>query len=276
MVNCNAVYRGNKAARRIFHTIPLDKPLGVQLYGSKPEKILQTAKEIPIVHDGMFLDINFSCPDREILNQGAGAALLRRPTRMKEIISLLVKEQYLPVTAKIRLQSLDFSKVVKTAILLEEAGISAITVHARTIKQKNSGKAYWEAIREVKKAVKVPVIGNGGVYESAKQFARMLSFTGCDAVMIGKAAIYNPGLFSNIENETSWLVFSQDKRLSWLQTYLDYARKQNLLKLDRFLERAKDFLRTLIHVNRITYLFYQAKDPDIFLQFCDKEINLRD
>ena len=272
MVNCNAVSRGNKAAKRVFYTVPADAPLGIQLLGSRPDKFLQTAREINCPHAGTFLEVNFSCPDREVLAQGAGAALLCRPTRIKDIVSCLVNEQPLPVTAKICLQSTDVTKAVKTACLLEKSGVSAITVHARTIKQKNSGPPVLKALRAIKKVVAVPVIGNGGVKGSVRTFDKMLSDTSCDAVMIGKAAIYHPGLFGRLEGNQDWQRFPPETRFSWLRSYTEYAITYGVLNTAHLIQRAKDFLRPFIQLSEIDNLYNLADDTNSFLSLLESEI----
>jgi len=272
MVNCNAVSRGNKAARKTYYTVPDDTPLGIQLFGSRPDKFLHTAQIISCPHPGTFLEVNFSCPDREILAQGSGAALLRRPTRMKDIVSCLVNEQSLPVTAKLRLSSTDVKKTIKVAILLEKAGVSAITIHARTINQKNSGPSLLNAISNVKQAVAIPVIGNGGVEGSALSYGKMLRITLCDAVMIGKAAIYNPGLFGRLQGNQNWEHFSPATRVSWLRSYVKYAMKYNCLNQTNVLQRAKDFLRPYIPVRKISHLYALDSDSVSFLSNLEYEI----
>jgi len=255
MVNCNAVSRGNKAARRLFCTVPDDIPLGIQLFGSRPDKFLKTIQTFPHLNRGYFFEVNFSCPDRIVLNQGAGAALLRRPKRMKEIISCLVTEQSLPIAAKIRLPSNDVNKAVKIARHLDKCGISAITVHGRTITQKNSGPPILNAIRAIQKEVSVPVIGNGGV-DNYNRFERTLEL--CDAVMIGKAAIYHPGLFSQLKSD--WQIFSAENRLSWLNIYSDYAASYGVLNPSRLLQRAIDFLRYHIPIKDINQMFNKSNN----------------
>ncbi len=260
MVNCNAVSRGNKAAKRLFCTVPDDLPLGIQLFGSRPDKFLKTVRTIPHLKVGHFFEVNFSCPDRLVLDQGAGAALLRRPKRMKDIISCLVTEQSLPVAAKIRLPSNDVNKAVKIARHLDKCGVSAITVHARTITQKNSGPPILNVIRAIQKEVSIPVLGNGGV-DNYNRFERTLKIS--DAVMIGKAAIYHPGLFGQLKKD--WQTFSAENRLSWLNTYHDYAVSYDLLNPTRLLQRAKDFLRFYIPIKDINQMYNKSYDMKGFI-----------
>jgi tRNA-dihydrouridine synthase len=141
------------------------------------------------------LDLNLGCPSDNVINQGAGSALLKRPVRVKEIISCwqgLGK----PVTAKIRSDQ-NILRTIRLAKEIERAGASAISIHGRTVKQENKGMVDFVAIKRVKKAVGIPVIGNGGIANKAG-FERMLEKTGCDAAMVGTAAIGNPGVFAEI------------------------------------------------------------------------------
>ena len=161
---------------------------------------------------------------------------------------------------------------IKVAILLEKAGVSAITLHARTVNQKNSGPPRLNAISDVKQAVAIPVIGNGGVEGSAQSYGKMLSITTCDAVMIGKAAIYNPGLFGRLQGNQNWEHFSPTTRVSWLRSYVNYAMKYNCLNQTNVLQRAKDFLRPYLPVHKISHLFEQNSDSISFLSKLEYEI----
>jgi len=141
------------------------------------------------------IDINMGCSARRVSGRGAGAGLLREPKKIGAIISTLTQNLDLPITAQIRLgwddNSLNYIEVAKT---IEGNGGSLIAVHARTKDQAYGGRADWDAIAEIKAAVSIPVIGNGDI-KAVEDIARLFNHTGCDAIMIGRAAIGNPWIF---------------------------------------------------------------------------------
>lgn len=246
MVNVNAVSRGNKAAWKNFLTNTEDKPLGIQLFGTQPERFLKTAQIIADSlesQDQVFLDINLDCPVDNVVRQGAGAALLKRPERITAIINALVTKQSLPVTAKMRLSAINEALAVKTAQIIEAAGASMLTVHGRTIVQKNSGDVQWNIIKVIKDDVSIPVIGNGGI-NSPDYLLKVLNCSQCDAAMIGIAAMYNPSIFGQYpSNKRRWEIVTLQERLDWLQAYFIYASRNDCIKKQRFMERARDFFR---------------------------------
>lgn len=196
LISADAIVRNNERTKRLIKHYADEKPIGIQLFGANPKNILKAAE---IVKDDFdFIDFNLGCPSNKILEQGAGAALLKRKNKVEEILRGLVKVGK-PVTIKIRAgfdeRYLNFLEIGKLA---EKCGVSAITLHARTVKQGYSGKANWKWIKELKECVNIPVIGNGDIVdgESAK---RMLSETGCDSVMVGRAAMGNPFIFREIK-----------------------------------------------------------------------------
>jgi tRNA-dihydrouridine synthase B len=268
MVNVNAVCRGNKAARASFMTVPGDRPLGIQLLGTQPGKFLDAAVQAAGAlgsAEGAFLDVNLDCPDEAVLAQGAGAALLRRPERVTAIIHTLARDQLLPVTAKMRLTSTDTAVAVKTARNIEAAGAAAIIVHARTVTQKNGGEARWDVIAAIKEAVSVPVVGNGGI-SSPRLLAEMLGTARCDAAMVGKAAIYNPGVFDRAGlGELQWHVIDDATRFAWLQSYCAYASNHNCIKRQRVLQRACDFFKSRLDAGAIGDLLAASRDVPTFL-----------
>jgi nifR3 family TIM-barrel protein len=172
-----------------------ERPVVFQLYDDAPDRLLQAA-EMLMVHQPDILDINMGCSSKSIAARGAGAGLLRTPDKVGEIIRTLSDAFEIPVTAKIRLGWDDSSlNYLKIARIVEDNGGKLIAVHGRTKKQAYGGKADWSAIAEVKAAVSIPVIGNGDIKTVADK-QRIMDKTGCDAVMIGRAAIGNPWIFA--------------------------------------------------------------------------------
>ena len=144
------------------------------------------------------IDINLGCPAKTVANRGAGVGLMRTPLKVAQIFHNLSAALKVPLTGKIRLGWEDYRNYRLIARIIEENGGAAIAVHARTKEQGYSGQADWDAIAEVKAAVKIPVIGNGDVKLPA-DIERMKGYTGCEAVMIGRAAVGNPWIFSRLD-----------------------------------------------------------------------------
>ena len=192
--------RLNNLDRRISFT-PMERPLGFQLYGSQPEQFLTAAKLLSADQPDFF-DINLGCSVRRVAGRGAGAGMLALPQLIEEIFRLLKSEIDLPITAKIRIGfDEEHRNYLEVAEMLEKLGAAALAVHGRTRKQNWSVPSDWKPIREIKQRATIPVIGNGDV-RSVADITRMFAETGCDAVMIGRAALGNPWLFSRREKDT--------------------------------------------------------------------------
>ncbi|MCS6848349.1 MAG: tRNA dihydrouridine synthase DusB [Anaerolineae bacterium] len=192
---CEAILRDAKPALRQLDYHPCEKPqLTFQIFDSDEDRIVACAQKIELLGPGI-IDLNMGCSVSSVSGRGAGAGLLRDPQKIGRIFNRMSKAVRVPVTGKIRLgwdaKSRNYIEVAK---ILEDNGASLVAVHGRTKEQAYKGVADWDAIAEVKQAVKIPVIGNGDV-KTVADIARIKAHTGCDGVMIGRAAIGNPWIF---------------------------------------------------------------------------------
>lgn len=197
MVSAKAIYYGSKNTEELMKISPAEMPVSLQLFGSDADIMADMAKKIEEKPFAV-LDINMGCPVPKVVNNGEGSALMKNPKLAEEIITKMVKAVKKPVTVKIR-KGFDEAHLnaVEMAKIAEASGAAAVAVHGRTREQYYAGKADWDCIRAVKEAVKIPVIGNGDV-TGALSAERLLKETGCDGVMVGRAAQGNPFIFREI------------------------------------------------------------------------------
>lgn len=197
MVSGKGLYYKDKKTKQLLHIDPEEKPVAFQVFGSEPDVMAFTARELDS-WDNVILDINMGCPVPKIVKNGEGSALMKNPDLCYELIKAMVDNTSKPVTAKMRIGFNDESiNCVEVAKAAEAAGASAVAVHGRTREQYYSGKADWSHIAAVKKAVNIPVIGNGDVVDG-KTGLRIMEETGCDFVMVGRGALGNPWIFREL------------------------------------------------------------------------------
>ena len=196
MVSDKAIYYGNKKTLDLLYMTPFERPIVQQIFGSDVDSFVEASKKVEEIMHPDIIDINMGCPVPKVaLRAQAGSALLKDVNKIKEIVKAVVNAVHVPVTVKIRSGwDKDHINAVEVAKAIEEAGASAICLHARTRAQGYSGKADWSLIKKVKEAVSIPVIGNGDV-KSCYDAKRMLEETGCDLVMIGRASLGCPWIF---------------------------------------------------------------------------------
>ena len=197
MVSAKAILYKNKNTESLLTIHPKEGPVSLQLFGSDAKIISEMAKQIE-ERPFSILDINMGCPVPKIVNNGEGSALMKNPKLAGEIVSAVVKAIQKPVTVKIRSGfDKDHINAVEMAKVIEDSGAAAIAVHGRTREAFYAGEADWDIIAKVKDAVSIPVIGNGDVTDG-KSAKELLHYSGCDGVMVGRAARGNPWIFGEI------------------------------------------------------------------------------
>lgn len=199
MVSAKGITYGSKKSAELMELSDAERPCAIQLFGSEPD-VMAEAVQFAMQFKPDIIDINMGCPVPKVNSNGCGCQLMTDPKLCAEIVKASVKASDVPVTVKIR-KGIDKDHVnaVDVAIACEQAGAAAITVHGRTREQMYAPTADWDIIRDVKRAVSVPVIGNGDVF-SALDAANLYEHTGCDMIMVGRGALGNPWVFSEINS----------------------------------------------------------------------------
>ncbi len=198
-VKVEKILSRSKQPAKKFHYEEVERPVTFQIYGDDPDLILKAALQVQEWGPDI-IDFNMGCPAKSVADRGAGVGMMRTPLKIARTFKKLTAALKVPVTGKIRLGWENFRSYKLIARIVEENGGSLIALHGRTKEQSYSGDANWDAIAEVRSAVKIPVIGSGDV-KTVADIERMKNYTGCDAVMIGRAAIANPWIFSKLDRD---------------------------------------------------------------------------
>ncbi len=239
MISANALSYGSKKTIDMMHTCAEEKPVSVQIFGADPA-IMAYAAKMAQEAGADILDINFGCSVKKILKSGSGAALMKDAKKTKAILSKVRASINIPLTIKIR-SGWDSSgnDAFKIAQIAEDCGVDAITCHPRTATQGFTGKSDGSLIARLKQQVSVPIIGNGDISE-AQDAIDMLNQTGCDAIMVGRAAIGNPWIFSQIHSLLENKQFSPvdlEKRFNTMKKYVtasvEYIDELNACRMMR-------------------------------------------
>ena len=198
----NGIIRESKKTFDLIKFIEEERPIGVQIFGEEPHVVGESAK---IIYDRFkpdIIDINFGCPVPKVTKKGAGSAALKNLSVMEEMVKSVIKNvPEIPITVKMRSGwSKDKIVHIEAAIMLEELGIKAITLHPRTTCQRFTGNADWDEIKRLKSKINIPVIGNGDV-SNKNDYMKIKKHTNCDGVMIGRASLGNPWIFKELTDD---------------------------------------------------------------------------
>jgi tRNA-dihydrouridine synthase B len=201
MISVEGLWRKDKKTKKLLNILAEDRPLIIQLFGSKPESFYSAVKEVESIDYVSEININSGCPVRKVVRSGSGSALMKDPILLASIISSVRKATDKKISIKIR-SGWDMNSInaVTCAKIAENEGVDIIIVHPRTASQMFMGSSDWSIIKSVKEYVNVPVIGNGDVW-SMKDAQAMIDQTACDGVMVGRALVGNPWFFKGLEKK---------------------------------------------------------------------------
>jgi tRNA-dihydrouridine synthase B len=225
-LNSTALVRENPVTQKMLQTDPIEKPVAIQLFGSSVNDVIDAAKKVE--QDFDVIDINCGCPAWKVIKVGAGSEMLKKPDGIASLINKIASAISKPVTIKIRTgtdsKTINAIQVAKAA---EDAGAAAIAIHGRTAAQGYTGTADWNIIKQVKEAVNIPVIGNGDV-NTPEIFKQRLDESGVDAILIARAAMGNPFIFTQINEFLKNGSYEPDHRLAHFKEYLVLAEKYEI------------------------------------------------
>jgi tRNA-dihydrouridine synthase B len=274
MIDVNGVFYNNHKTLKMLDRIPGDDPLGVQIVGEDPEKILYAAK---VCEEKGFsvLDFNAGCPAPKVVKSGKGSALLKDPKKLAGIVKKLVRTLKIPVTVKIRSgwdeSSLNYIEIAKAA---EGEGASAICIHSRTKKQMYKGKACRETIRKAKKAVSIPVFASGNIFLPS-DVEEVFKITGCDAAFLARGVFGKPWIFGKIYNhlaDTDFQVpriFEDVKKtiiehFSLCLRFYDFSRTRS-----KMYKHICWYLKRYKGLNEVMKRYVKLQDFNAFLKFME-------
>lgn len=276
MVSDKGINYRNSHTLEMLETDQAERPISLQLFGAEPQSISEAAKYVESLGVADILDINMGCPAPKVTKNHEGSALMKTPKIAFSIMESVVKAVKLPVTVKFRKGWDDNTvNVVEMAKLAEAAGIAAVAVHGRTREAYYSGQADWDIIAEVKQNICIPVIGNGDI-RTCRDMKKIFAHTGCDAVMIGRAAQGNPWIFRQL---THYLLTGEELPSA------NFAQRREVIirHLDMLIEHKGDYIgaremrkhatwytKGLAHSSELRLKFNQAETRADFIRVLDE------
>ncbi len=264
MISSEAIVRENPKSISLGLIAEEERPTGIQLMGSVPGMLLDSALILEKIHKPNIIDLNFGCPAQDVIRNGCGAALLLKTGIIGEIMERLTGALDVPVTAKMRVLD-SREKTIEIARTIEKSGASALTVHGRTQKQGYSGKVNLETIRAIKSAISIPVIANGDIRDE-KTACHALESTQCDGLMIGRFAVGDPYIFRRISHyiETGEMLPQRtfDERLDDFFEYVNLCRRYDMLVYSDLKLKAQRFLKNRENIKSVRESLNEAMDID--------------
>ncbi len=261
-VSADGILYANDRTWQMLDFETSERPMVFQIFGSDEDRIEAAARRIEELGPDI-IDLNMGCSVPKVSGRGAGAALLKDPAKIGRIFARLSRALTVPVTGKIRLGWDDTSLTyLEVARAMEDNGAALIAVHGRTKVQAYNGQANWAAIAEIKQAVSIPVIGNGDV-RSVADIERIKGETGCDAVMIARAAIGNPWIFQRKDNEQVTLAEKSALIRRHLQLMLEFYGRERGLVL--FRKHVVKYVRGLAHIAQVKARLVTCTEPEEFI-----------
>ncbi|MBI4397368.1 MAG: tRNA dihydrouridine synthase DusB [Elusimicrobia bacterium] len=273
MVSANALHYGDEKSKRMMKVYPDEHPVSLQLFGAEPSRLAAAAR---LAEDAGadIVDLNAGCPVPKITKTGAGVSLMRNEDLFARCLEAMVRAVKIPVTVKMRLGTVDGENgAVRLARLAEAAGVKAVTVHARFQGARHGGPPDLDALSQVVSAVKVPVLGNGGVrtHDDAR---KMKDASGCAAILIGRAAVGNPFFFAELNGGA---VIQLSRRFEILREHIHliveyYGEKMGVIRLRKFLS---SYTAGLPHAAEFRSKAYTLVDSSELLAYLNNyEMNL--
>lgn len=276
MVSSRGLFYQDPKTRVLLEHSAEEGLVGAQLFGNEPAIMADAAQRVEAEFAPALIDINMGCPVRKIVQNGDGSALMKTPELAEQVAAAVVRATRLPVTVKMRLGWDDTSKnAVDLAQRMEAAGVAAVTVHGRTREQLYMGHADWQGIAEVKRAVSIPVIGNGDVTDGASAKA-MVETTGCDAIMLGRGIMGNPWLIREVnayfQNGELLPPPSFEERMRVLRLHAEglLADKGTHLGVLELRKWVPWYLKGMPHSAKIREAVNRAKNPDEIFSLLDQ------
>ncbi|MBP2030223.1 nifR3 family TIM-barrel protein [Methanohalophilus levihalophilus] len=268
MVNADAILHADSGALGRAESADEEGPYGIQLFGSNPETMGEAAAILTEKFMPSSIDINFGCPSSAIMSCGAGSALLGSPDKIYSIVESVSEATEIPITAKIRILD-NIDDTLEIARKIESSGACALAVHGRTAKMGYSGVANHEFTRRICEEVSIPVIANGDIVDGPKA-AEVLEYTGCQALMIGRAAMGDPDIFhrigSYLENGEIVQAPACEDKLTCLSEYLKLLEEFDLVSHVNLQAHSGWFLKGLKGARKMRSSLQGVRDPEIILE----------